>query len=181
MPLALGPDHHYKLRLISLGRRRVLQVLQRGPARIAVLFAAIAGALVPILAAVWAQSLAVGTAQNPNGFGQEHVFSDERGQVDVDVFAYGQSILGRVFGRVDEQVADRPGQGLLYFGQASDAIFMTYGLQPALRIQTLGRAREGDSALQPADRQVVGHMHFRFVKRKLTAVADALFEQKSDV
>ena len=58
---------------------------------------------------------------------------------------------------------------------------MTYGLQPALRIQTLGRAREGDSALQPADRQVVGHMHFRFVKRKLTAVADALFEQKSDV
>ncbi len=181
MPLALGPVHHYRLRLISLGRRRLPQVFQCGPARIAVLCAAIAGAFVPILAAVWAQSLAVGTAQNPHGFRQEHVFSDERSQVDVDVFADGQSILGCVFRRVDEQVADRPGQRLFYFDQASDAILMTYSLQPALGVQPLGSAREGDSALEPADRQIVGHMHFRFVKRKLTAVAYALFKQKPDV
>ncbi len=58
---------------------------------------------------------------------------------------------------------------------------MACGVQPALSIQPLRRARESYGAVQTGDREVGCHVHLGFIKRNLTTVADVLFEQKPDI
>ncbi len=58
---------------------------------------------------------------------------------------------------------------------------MGYGVQAALCVKTLRSACEGEGAAQEAYGKVLRHLHFRFVERELTAIADAFFQQKTDI
>lgn len=165
------------LRLVPL----LQQLLQHGQAWVAGVVGAIARAVIPILAALRTQTLAIWAAEKLDGDGQQHILPHQRGQIDVNVIPYGQFALGCVFRRIMKEFGDAAGDRLLEGGEATVAFPWSGGLQAALRIQALRGAHQRQRPAQPVDSQIICHLHFRFVEREFPAEPDPLFEYETDI
>lgn len=157
------------------------QLGQNLETRIPMLLGAITRAFVPILPTLRTQSFTIRTTECVHGCGEQHIFPQNRSQVQVSIIANDQRRLNRILRGIDEQFSQTAAHRLLKCGEAASAFIMHQGLETTLSVQALRRAREAEFPRQLCYVQIRRDFHFRFVEFKITTLANALFEQKTNV
>jgi hypothetical protein len=99
----------------------------------------------------------------------------------MHIFADDGAAFGRALWRVEEELVNTAGHGLLKRRQAPDTFGASPGLQLAFGVEPLRSAGESDRAMQTRDGQIIRDAQYWLVEREFSGRADALLQDEANI